>query len=182
MMAQYVKPADTVISMTKCIDNKWDMTSSLYISELERETRRKNIKWTRDHDVSGDTQYKFFASYKNKNGMKVILNLEETLTEGIELHCYYHNNGHRVTKTFDEWCYLDEVQDLFNAIKAQRKDIPNEEKIYGPKTYDNISKLTDPYYNKTTYTETKVLNSRGKKAKKLLENLQWEYNCQILGE
>lgn len=187
MMAQYVKPADRVTSLTKCVDTKWDITSSLYISEIERETRLKNIRWTRDLDVpaNGDLQYKYFSLYRNKNGMKVILDLRETLSEGIELNCLYVNGDKRVSKVFDEWSYPDELQDLMGAVEEKRTDIPNEAKVYGPKKYDNISKLTDPYYNsynRKTYTEEKVLNSRGRKAKKLLENLDWEYNCQILGE
>ena len=186
-MAQFVKQFKP-ISLSKCVDSKWDLTSSMYLAELTRNTESGVIRWTRDHGVSGDTQYRYFGIYKNANGLRVILEVSDTLSEGIELLCSYNNHGKSVRKLFDEWSYPDELQDLYNEIQSKRGDNkigPSTEYQNKAKTYDNISKLTNPYYNKSVndnHSSKKILNTRGKKAIKLLENVEWQHNWQILGE
>lgn len=182
MMAQFVKPKVKNISITQCIDNKWDMQSSLYISELEEKTLEKKIRWNKDWDTDSG-QEKYLALYKNDNGMKVILNVRESYDDGITLDVLYVNGQKRVQRFFDEWTYETELKDLYTAILDSRGDykanLPAK-----PKTYDNISKLVNPYYNKTNETPIKkrVLTARGKKNEKILNKIHWEYNCEILGE
>ena len=64
MMAQFVKPKVKNISITQCIDNKWDIQSSLYISELEEKTLEKKIRWNKDWDTDSG-QEKYLALYKS---------------------------------------------------------------------------------------------------------------------
>jgi len=94
MMAQYVKPKAKDISITKCIDNKWDMQSSLYMAELEEKTLEKKIRWNKDWDVDSGKE-KYLALYKNDNGMKVILNVRESYEDGITLDVLYTNGEKR---------------------------------------------------------------------------------------
>ena len=115
--------------------------------------------------------------------MKVILNVRESYEDGITLDVLYTNGEKRVQRFFDEWSYETELKDLYTAILDSRGEykanLPAK-----PRTYDNISKLVNPYYNRTNETpiKTKVLTARGKKNEKILNEIHWEYNCEILGE
>ena len=176
-MAQVVKKD---ISILDCTDRKFDMNTSLYIYELEDRTVCKTIVWEKEWNSKNDC-YKYYATYKNQVGMKVKLELLADRRDGIELEVNYTNHG-RLIKflLLTEWDYQAELEDLLEAVEVYCKGVYSSKK----------EELTNPYYNRKTttkkkepaYTVTKVRNSRGLKADRLLKNVEFSYNCEILGE
>lgn len=183
-MAKKINDGKKDISILECNDyNRYDMQTSLYIYEIEDRTVCKKIKWAKEWDVK-KLCYKYYATYVNKNGMKVSLELLNDNKEGIELYAKYINHGKLIKTLFlTEWTYGNELEDLAEAVAIHTKN---------NYVYDNNDRLTNPYYNRKycdykpkTYEKpvvTKVRNSRGLKADRLLENVEFSYNCQILGE
>lgn len=175
------------ISILDCSDNyKHDINTVLYIYELEEKTLDNKIKWEREWN-NKRLSYNYYGTYTNKNGIKVKLEVLDDYQEGIELTCSYSNHGKLIKTLFlTEWVYSDELSDLMSAINN-----------YWNYTHGDKNKYTDPYYNrrssrallpyyndnyKNKSTPKKVKNERGKKADRLLENVAFEYNCQILGK
>ena len=178
-MAQVVKKD---ISILDCTDRKFDMNTSLYIYELEDRTVDKKIIWEKEWNVKNNC-YKYYATYKNQVGLKVKLELLADRRDGIELEVNYTNHGKLVKYLLlTEWDYQAELEDLLEATE-----------VYCKGTYSSKEVLVNPYYNRKTYTNenkkkepeytvTKVRNSRGIKADRLLQNVEFSYNCETLGE
>lgn len=177
-----IKTEKRDISILDCIDRKSDMTTSLYIYELEDRTINNKIEWAKEWNGKSHC-YKYYATYVNQVGMKVKLELLGDRMNGIELEAYYHNHGKMIKHLFlTEFDYQNELEDLLEVAEMYCRGYGNYEKYTNP--YYNRSKNIDKYYSTESYTPTvtKVRNSRGLKADRLLKDVEFSYNCQILGD
>lgn len=188
------------ISILDCTDfYKHDINTSLYIYELEEKTLDYKIKWQREWN-SKRNAYNYYATYTNSFGIKVKLEVLDDYNEGIELSASYSNHGKLIKTLFlTQWVYNEELDDLMNTIKKSWDYYNNSEKDYYMNRFTNpyynkkyksnsVSRAIVPYYNNYNNDNDKqtkskrVKTKRGKKAEELLLNVQFEYNCQILGE
>ena len=109
---------------------------------------------------------------------------------GISLECNYSNHNKLIKNLYvTDINYLAELKDLLiavkNYIKLQEKDYIDNDYLTNP-YYNRKNNYIVPYrndnYKKSDLIATKVQTSRGKKAEKLLKNVAFESNFQILGE
>ena len=177
---------NTEISIKDCIDlPKFDMTTSLYLCELNAATLDYKINWNREWH-NGKVCYMYYGIYTNSKGVKVRLKLYDDFHDKMSLHIEYSNHGKLIKKlVLSETYYEDEFIDLVYSIEKYKEYVD----LYSGKK-DNKNKLTNPYYDRVynqkeetkSYTVTKVKNQRGIKAEKLLKNVEFEWNMEILGE
>ena len=170
------------ISILDCIDRKHDMTTSLYIYELEDRTIDKKIQWDREWNPKHHC-YLYYANYVNQNGIRVRLELLADRFNGIELEASYSNHGRLIKHLLlTEFDYQNELEDLVEVAEIYCRGYGHYEKFTNP--YYNRKKNIDSYYSTKSYTPTvtKVRNSRGLKADRLLKDVEFSYNCQILGD
>ena len=187
------KKVEKNISIMDCTDSyKHDINTSLYIYELEEKTLDYKIKWSREWNDKRKA-YNYYATYCNVHGVKVKLEILDDYTEGVELSANYSNHGKLVKTLFlTEWTYPDELTDLISTIrKSYNYYNDSDSKYYNDrftnpywnKSYNKTSRAIVPYYNDNRQsTPKRVQTERGKKAEKLLLNVQFEYSWQILGE
>lgn len=149
------------IKLKECVTNKWDVTTSLYISELISATRNGKLKWSYDEeDIYCQT---LIATYVNKHGMKV--NCELTMDYGV-LTLNYNNKNKRIVKYISELNYEQELIELIKAIDDNLA------------WYNPFTKPVEP----VKPIVTRVKTARGIKAEKLLKDVEYDYNIEILGE
>lgn len=171
------------ISILDCNDfKKYDMNISLYIYELEIKTIKNKINWIRKWNFETRC-FSYCATYTNSFGVKVQLDLLDNEDLGTSLYCAYYNHKKLIKSLYaSDYNYSENLNDLLVAVQDYIKLKYNKEYLTNP--YYNTNKYLVPYHNdnSSNYVETKVKNQRGKKADKLLENVQFETNFQILGE
>lgn len=178
------------ISILECNDYKeYDMNTSLYLYEIESKTIDDVIDWKRKWN-GNSLCFSYYGIYTNSKGVKVILELLDEEDFGISLECNYSNHNKSIKNLYvTDMNYSAELTDLLiavkNYIKLQEKDYINNDYLTNP-YYNRKNNYIVPYrndnYKKSNLIATKVQTSRGKKAEKLLENVTFESNFQILGE
>ena len=178
------------ISILECNDYKeYDMNTSLYLYEIESKTIDDVIDWKRKWN-GNSLCFSYYGIYTNSKGIKVILELLDEEDFGISLECNYSNHNKSIKNLYvTDMNYSAELTDLLiavkNYIKLQEKDYINNDYLTNP-YYNRKNNYIVPYrndnYKKSNLIATKVQTSRGKKAEKLLENVTFESNFQILGE
>lgn len=178
------------ISILECNDYKeYDINTALYLYEIESKTIDDVINWKRKWDGKS-LCFSYYGIYTNSKGVKVILELLDEEDFGISLECNYSNHNKLIKNLYvTDINYSAELKDLLiavkNYIKLQEKDYIDNDYLTNP-YYNRKNNYIVPYrndnYKKSDLIATKVQTSRGKKAEKLLENVAFESNFQILGE
>ena len=178
------------ISILECNDYKeYDINTSLYLYEIESKTIDDVINWKRKWDGKS-LCFSYYGIYTNSKGVKVILELLDEEDFGISLECNYSNHNKLIKNLYvTDINYSAELKDLLiavkNYIKLQEKDYIDNDYLTNP-YYNRKNNYIVPYrndnYKKSDLIATKVQTSRGKKAEKLLKNVAFESNFQILGE
>ena len=171
------------IDLEKVQEWVWNINTSMIFTEIESDTIQKRIKWYNEKDNLVKYEIaNYYAVYKTDDGKHFSLVLSNDEFEGWFLRITEYKNGKAIiTKELDEWYYGKEMKDLLVAVEHQ----------LGLKNRPFTITETCPWYPKakekgqpkTTWSEgKKVLTARGRKAEQKLENVNFDYEMEILGE